>query len=443
MSKYSFLKRRNGSFRILPSSGNLENAFYVPPVTRIREIAQAELEMQGYYPHRTRKVIACYSIIKGDGRSYKRGLELLKLKDARKPQGTKIPLSKIQEAIISFWSEDIAQAIVQGQEPEKGMKDFRESHGNFCYSAYANYGGLRALMESMPYPYKELYSHVHKPILKGSVSETEVKKRLLEAHSSGFQISPSGLRESSDRDMIKLIHQVEYLVRRSQDKTSPLLKIIELTGLPKKEIMGTAIATLGERFVELFLNLTLLRDFKLPGFNISGIVERERERNRIRYNGDTYADLRIGNHAVEVKTLGAPFPSSNALEMSKKYAPCINLWADGQMIEGSSVFFNAKEEHYKPVCKPMQEAGINVFGFGVVNESLREFLDFMEKDHSDKLKAMTPRVHSPADSLSSFYRILCFNQQQLKGTGNAELRRYAFDYIEGLIKLVGEINDNR
>jgi hypothetical protein len=436
--RYKVRYSLNG-FYILTDDGR--DSLYIPNREILKARAVGEIKRQGYYSNRTRKQVACSAVLETGERNFKKGCESLGIdSNVRKPQGNRIPLEEIQEAIRNFWQE---QEISSNGELNT-ITAFRERYKREYHSRIVRKNGLKGVMSTMEPPYNALYTRVHKRRKVESANEDKVRNMLLQLDNEGLPISPSGLSTSSDERARNLSKEISYLSRNCQlMHRTPLEIIMNLTGFEKDYILGPSVALIGEKIIEFLLRTMLIEGNSLDGLLLKGEVHTTPEMRKINFNGGVYSDLRIGNHAIEVKTLSSHFSENKAIELAKRYSPCANRWDTGELVEASSVFFNCPQEFFRPFCKPIEDSGIFIFDGRVIHQLLESSLLFLFEKYPPMIDEIRPRMHAPHKSLPRFYNILCSAPKLLKHSRQRELLNYIRNYITSLTNKLNVMQNDR
>lgn len=446
--------------------------FYVPSEEQLGERYRRDME-KGRLSSTTTTFLSYMGLIHFGIRSVPLGREAINVGEAtiKTRNGCirkRVSRQEELEAIHAFILQEDVKRYMQGTPIPSGkrMVDFREQFPRVVAHLYTHHDGLRGYLEKLP-EYKGFYKVWHRAnTLFEDINPGELGKVLLLAASRGQPLSASSLKYSPVPEERRIGWQVRNLLRHSRtkaqqrfkevltdpDKASEQAQLPEqhkarkkknkpktqakliswLTGLKVRdiEISRTSkrrVATLGERLVEFYLRQAFARGIET--FVQPGEIYRGEGMLKFACNGKgCYADLRVGNHAIEVKGgLGRFYPT--ARNFFERYSEG-NCWQSGEPIEGNTVVFVARPEFYTRAVPKIERAGINIVRNEEFHQALESLVSQLKKEGFPKT---SPRLHDP-DYLVRLHEEICLAPHFLLRPGNSVLTDWARQMVQGLIR---------
>ncbi|MDD5193165.1 MAG: ribonuclease H-like domain-containing protein [Candidatus Nanoarchaeia archaeon] len=350
------------------------------------------------------------------------------------------PLTIIEQKIRKFWPKPELERIVKsGQRTERTVCKFKAAHPVEYMAAHNHYGGMKGVLENMDPPYSSAYSVLvsrnHRSDRITQENQECLSGTLLDWYCSGRFIAPSylattpiGSEERKASNDLVLIARSGSLHARSRSEV-----IKQLTGLSLEDFRiskgsSKQYSRLTERLAQFVLTWADTLGLNVPWIP-QGRLKTEESERLFHHNGqDVYADFRIRDHSIEVKS---PIGALHPVGMRKiigRYTPGNNNWADGWPISDSTLILLQPRRLYSRYESDLAEAGINLVTYETFYQTLEQVLAGIKKDKS-LIQDLVPRVN--LDAIESLGKELLHPSLLLRPR-NRERRTWLCEMLDSL-----------
>ena len=417
----------DGSLRIHGPGINNKYGYHLPPRSEIMQRYEQDMQ-QGRMSQTVRTWLSYQGIIQSGKRSITEGKKNLAL-----PTRKTIPLQGIKKKIKDFWPEDLARKVCEGKMCSiRRVSDFEEANPQEYHSASNTHGGFRRIFVSLGPPYSKLYPFIARKDYREFIDPVEVGEKLYRLWCQGQSIIPAVLKEAQKGTLERRLGNNVLTLTKQFGRKSQIKTIAEITGLSKNDIESVEkitkrISTPAEAFVAFLFNQANTSGIEINGLG-GKVINSQEGRTFYFHDNPGYADLRVGNSAVEVKSYLSKISSSDVADIIQKYTPGKNRWKTGEHIDRGLVVFLQPERTYHNLLPELKSAGIEVMGCREVCSIADRIISWL-KENPHSLQFVSPRPN--LDYLVDFAREF-ESPSLLMRSGNAERRIWTLDMLKSL-----------
>jgi len=271
---------------------------------------------------------------------------------------------------------------------DRGINDFMhespKSLSAYKYTA-RHLGGFRKAAEKW---YRGLYREIsiRRTHDNHVLTKKELTKTIIKRFNSGFCISPTYLRDSSDYEERELYRKVlDFAEKDLFGKKDAYIEMVhKLTGIPVHSIRmddgaNVHCGKLTESFTKfLFYWSSLLG---LETWNIDNrqwTSSRRGDLALLREDKRYEADLRIGNKPIEVKTGIGRFSEDRREMIVEKYGKP-GVWENNnQAVQKGTIIFHARPKLYAHFLPQLKEAGLTAVSYEDFQNHLINLIEKMK-----------------------------------------------------------------
>ncbi|MGD9276402.1 MAG: hypothetical protein PVJ67_04465 [Candidatus Pacearchaeota archaeon] len=435
------------------------------------------------------KWIRLMGIIHSGEYNLPKGREALNLKNPSQY----VTKEEIIQTIKEYWPEEDVNKFLDGKCIEIN------SPGNFALKYERVYrslmrnkkwkkiGGLRGFIDEVVYPGLKFYEKLtgrEFVVDDCSVDGPRLEKKIICRSNKGLLLgkslsrSPDPHERKIGRQINKLTkivnqsiakqgwtkkpepHEIKRIARSIRDykieiadslpdkkiKITRADLINSFTGLEKNDIeignMKKRISNLSEDINEFLFRWARLADYELPSFISSRKIYRDKEIMSFQSgeNGNSCADLRIGNQPIEVKNLREKFRMGALNKIFKIYSHG-SKWNSGEDLENLTMVFFMNPDFYEESLPDFEKRGINYITYPELKKSLKELTGILKSDWANELGGVFPKFNN-LSYIVDYAEEIALNPALLIRSGNKERKEFCRKSVRALIKRAKGIEEN-
>lgn len=437
-----FIKKLpSGGYRIdfAPSRGMKSS--YIPNPEHFK----AKIEKQnGEETESDKRHLMFFGLIFRGEVTLKAGRKSLGLQDLENNHVTK---KEVHETLRKLWPLKECRAYLnRGEGKLISMAHFIKKHQRVYHALSRNSlfkGVEHTLNRYFPGLYETVTGRLDSKFHKRADRE-KIREEIKRAFASGSILSSAGLCLSPNPSERKLGCKIKILLLEKnkglgkEDRHSFTGYAAKLGGLDIKETILTTkarirMAIAAERLTEFYLVWAGLAECN-PLHVELGAVSRDYGRTKFAYGEKAgRADLRVNNHAIEVKTGVHSLDERVAEDISAKYASGNTVWVDNRMqLEGATLFMQQQLNLYKNSLDGLRSAGINIISYTEFHYALKDLVKRLKKSgYAPEFEDVSPRGDLEA---VVFLHSQLGNARVYGRGGHARLWKWGIEYLNALIE---------
>lgn len=372
------------------------------------------------------------------------GKRMLGIQD-KKPR---VSYDEIRQKVEQYWPRDLVKRFMAGEDVIlrhiSGREGFEKAHRRQYRSAqrtFSSLGGIKYFMDEI-YPglYKKLTRRTSPKDIDTKALGTLLRTRFY----AGLPISRGILEYSEDPKEKALCNTIRQLGRTRISSQGFTETISRVSGLKKYDVEVNssgyhASARLAEKLAALVFAYTPLLRIDTP-LKPGELHLSQQEMEILQGEEKRRADLRVGNQAIEVKTLIHLFEKRWVEKIIETYPPGLNNWTSGEPLESSLLIFNARASLYKRFTPQIEQAGIQVMGYSEFHSLLEAVLKGIKTKFPDAVREVRPRIHT-LDYIAELHEEIALHPHLITRPGNSHRLKWSSEVVTSLINKAGEIEN--
>ena len=322
-----------------------------------------------------------------------------------------------ERAVRSCWTAEAVEKFMRDPitYPLPGIQEFRKKN-NKEYKYIKSHGGMFPFMEKIrPGLYRKLLNRSN----DDAIDLDKLGEELRAAMNSGIPVCSSYFEHTPYAHEKRWFNHVWHAVRHNDNFRDRLMKgkdekynptfndaVAYLTKTPESEVRAAsrgvkACGKLAERFVESYLVWAAVSGHDPLNLDLppASDIKFGYDQTRFTFNKNRkgWADGRIGDFAIEVKTGMRPVDATYRDELIDKHCDQ-SKWEDGRNIAGATFFLHQEPRFYREASVELYANGFEIIGFKQFHRAYSSLLDYISThpDYRQTVELLSPQINTNA-----------------------------------------------
>jgi uncharacterized protein YprB with RNaseH-like and TPR domain len=437
------------SYRIIGPGTNPKYGFVLPPISRIARGLDQDMRKNNRASNSTNTYLKFLGVIAAGKRSQKEGRKLLNATIKSPPT-----LETIKQALREFYPTKDIQAAIRGELELQGVTPFAKTHNRPYILANKKHNGLRGVLSQMESPYPKAVDLIYKVTTREGINPQTLGEQLFTWFCQGRSINIASLGGFPKKSPERRAHNYIHTLVNSREGNlfgrtkSPTKMVSKLTGLSEEDIRlsrgdSKQASILAESLVSLVYHWIQPLGLQVQGVNGFEIFD-EATLRKFHYLSEGeepqigFADLRVGNSAIEVKGYFGIFSGTRRDNLIKRYGNPIK-WDSGERVDQTTLVFHQPKETYAREKSKIQQAGIEIMDHARFYSVLERVIERMKK-RPQLIQGLEPLVN--LDYLLKLDREI-LDSTSLFRESDQERKRWSFEGVNALVRRAKDIRRSK